>query len=772
MYTEKRSKTAMALTVLCLCAFGAALFIYSEQLQSSEAAMPFVRTANAQTAKQNGISYAEYDINKYKPAVMNRLLTELRATGANWVALVVTQYQYDQNATVIYPTVKTATDDDLLYAIDRAHQLGLNVTLKPHVDIESDSSLWRGVIGQNFNNTQWTVWFSGYRTFINHYARLAQGAGAEQLVVGTELRGTSQREDEWRSVVSGVRSLYPDGLLTYSANHSGEEVSVNWWDALDYIGISAYYPLATNGTASLNELESGWQTVVDTLDDLASSTGKSIIFTEVGFRSTDSATTQPWCSNCSGPVDLTEQANAYQAFYNVIYDQTWLAGMYWWGWDVDPANSGPCNQDYSPFNKPAENVIRQAHGASSKTIPTDCNNIAPTATPITVDATATPSAPPTNADAGFVLVDNFDAANSGLLGGQNEWATLGRGTVADDPLSAGNQVIRLQGENAIAHRTFPFTISYDSTATIHYRLLRDGAVDSGMGATEETFPITFDAFEPQFGVSLNQVDAFYARDASTFKTLDATFAEDNWFCVWIVADVANAQSTIYLKGGEFADVTQLNAAGQSEFQFRNGTADLLRTFYTRTGYDGGGAIYLDDIYIDTASQNLTSPVAGCQSPDATPTPVDTATPQPANTATIQPANTATIQPTNTATIQSADTATIQPTNTATIQPTNTATVQPADTATIQPANTATIQPTNTATIQPTNTATIQPTNTATVRPANTATPQSFATATPQPGDTATPQPANTAITRPTNSAEPTPNGSSILKDLYIPIIEN
>ena len=759
MYTEKRLKTTIVFIALCFCALSALIAVYDRKPQNWTTIAPIVGTANAQTAKQNGMSYAAYAINDYKPAIMNRMLNELQATGADSVALVVTKYQYSQNSTVIYPTVKTATDDDLNYAIDRAHQLGFKVTLKPHVDIESDPSLWRGTIGQDFSDAEWATWFAAYTTFINHYAMLAEASGVEQFVVGTELRNASQREAEWRTLISGLRSIYPNGSLTYSANHSGEENSINWWDALDYIGISAYYPIATDATASLSELESGWQSVATTLDTLASNTGKSILFTEVGFRSTDGAAVQPWCSDCAGSLDEAEQANAYQAFYNVIYNQPWFAGMYWWGWDVDPNDSGPCNGNYSPFNKAAENVIRQAHGASPKTIPSDCNNIAPTATPIAVPPTATPSAPQTNANSGFVVVDNFTAATNGLLDGQNGWTTLGRSTVAEDPISAGNQALRLQGENAIAQRTFPFTINGDSVATIHYRLLRDGEVDSGTGATKETFPTTFDAFEPQFGVALGQVDAFYARDAGSFKILDATFAEDSWFCVWIVADVANSESTIYLKGGQFADITQLDAAGQRTFQFRNGTADLLRTFYTRTGYDGGGAIYLDDIYIDTAGENLTSPVTGCQSPNTTPTPtptlvpVDTATPTPADTATVIPADTATSMP--------ADTATPSPANTATPLPADTATSMPADTATPAPADTATPAPADTATSVPTD-------GGATVTPIEMATPTVAGTAEPE--NTVIPEITVTPI--PTAQATEVSTQTSGDNDIYIPLIEN
>jgi hypothetical protein len=37
-----------------------------------------------------------------------------------------------------------------------------------------------------------------------------------------------------------MREVYT-GLLTDSANWGGEEMGKQWWDAVDYIGVDAYY---------------------------------------------------------------------------------------------------------------------------------------------------------------------------------------------------------------------------------------------------------------------------------------------------------------------------------------------------------------------------------------------------------------------------------------------------------------------------------------------------------------------------------------------------
>ena len=76
------------------------------------------------------------------------------------------------------------------------------------------------------------------------YAELAEAQQAEQFCVATELSGTIRREAEWRAVIDAVREAY-SGPLVYASNH-GVESSVAWWDALDYIGVDAYYPLTSS----------------------------------------------------------------------------------------------------------------------------------------------------------------------------------------------------------------------------------------------------------------------------------------------------------------------------------------------------------------------------------------------------------------------------------------------------------------------------------------------------------------------------------------------
>lgn len=70
---------------------------------------------------------------------------------------------------------------------------------------------------------------------------LATVLHADSLCVGMELVVASHQTAYWRDLVAQVKTLY-SGPLLYAANH-GNENDVTWWDAVDIIGVDAYYPL-------------------------------------------------------------------------------------------------------------------------------------------------------------------------------------------------------------------------------------------------------------------------------------------------------------------------------------------------------------------------------------------------------------------------------------------------------------------------------------------------------------------------------------------------
>jgi len=295
-------------------------------------------------------------------------LKNLAATGANWIDLVVVISQENISSTTMSrkPPV-TATDAELKGMVDLAHSLGLRVMLMPMIVLYNDPSHFAGYIGTAFNNeAQWQDWFASYRETINYYAAFAQNSGVDMFVIGHELGATTSRETDWRRIVQEVRQQF-QGPITYSSLAStasfphGEEKRITWWDAVDYIGIQAYYKLTTKNDPTVEELKAAWTTNghIALLEGLSSKFNKPIIFTEIGYVSMDGTNKVPANNNYVPPIDLQEQADCYQAALEALWGKPWLAGMFWWQWRAEPGLGGPNDISFNPYGKPAEDVLKR-----------------------------------------------------------------------------------------------------------------------------------------------------------------------------------------------------------------------------------------------------------------------------------------------------------------------------------------------------------------------------------------------------------------------------
>ncbi|MBM4033803.1 MAG: hypothetical protein FJ291_18755 [Planctomycetes bacterium] len=324
------------------------------------------RIVLAQDAMHKGVALPLWDEN-VNLAQLRATLDNLLALGANWVEANVFWFQDDISSSVIAPdfTRWSASDASVRTVIDEVHARGMRVLLKPMVDLRNDPAHWRGDIP---GSDPWFTGPQGYGAFLNHFADIAQQEGADMLCVGTELVSTSPQEAQWRALIAGVRARYT-GPLVYAANHGGTgsatQEKIAWWDALDYIGLDAYYPLTAKPDPTLAELQAAWAargaTIENWLAALDPADRKPVLFTEVGYRSWDGANVDPASQADRGDagVDLQEQADSYQALFTTLWRQeTWLVGTYWWNWEVDPNPVWEAPNWYTPQGKPAEGILR------------------------------------------------------------------------------------------------------------------------------------------------------------------------------------------------------------------------------------------------------------------------------------------------------------------------------------------------------------------------------------------------------------------------------
>jgi len=111
--------------------------------------------------------------------------------------------------------------------------------------------------------------------------------------IGTELDATYGHEAEWRAVIAAVRAVAPNTKLFYGCNWYPNVTAVNFWDALDYIGVDAYYPLTDHINPTLEEVKAGWVPIMQTLAETSAKFDKKVIFAEVGYASFDQAPISP-----------------------------------------------------------------------------------------------------------------------------------------------------------------------------------------------------------------------------------------------------------------------------------------------------------------------------------------------------------------------------------------------------------------------------------------------------------------------------------------------
>jgi hypothetical protein len=157
-----------------------------------------------------------------------------------------------------------------------------------------------------------------------------------------------------------VRQVF-HGPLTYAANW-GREADIRWWDALDYAGVDAYFPLGDRDGLSVDQLKTNWIEHRDRLRDWQKRIDRPVIFTEVGFRSVSGAAAQPWEWEKRGQPVLQEQANLYQATLETFWPEPWFYGMYWWQWRTFPPPDADKDIEFTPQGKPAWEVLKKFYG--------------------------------------------------------------------------------------------------------------------------------------------------------------------------------------------------------------------------------------------------------------------------------------------------------------------------------------------------------------------------------------------------------------------------
>ncbi|HEX5268337.1 MAG TPA: hypothetical protein VFW24_16335 [Acidimicrobiales bacterium] len=311
-------------------------------------------------------------------------VSRMKADGINTVSLFVWWWTDNPQSTTLAPYGQTEPDAQLSAQIATVRQAGLKVILVPIFYCGSCEGGWRGVMQPSDDN----AFFASYQQFIDHYARLAQADGVWLLFAGSEMTTLEGMTPQWQSVISSVRQNY-SGLVGYEQN----------WDVLahpqflsdvDVVGVSAYFPLDDGAQPTVSQLVADWSNShaaadagrnwVGDLTHLANTTGKPILFGEVGYMDSTYAGRQPFLNSFTA-ADSQLQADLYQALLQTFSGYSWWMGVSWWEWSDNPADS-----NRTPMGQPAEQLLQKWYAQGWRP-----SNADPTGAPATGTSAGSPT---------------------------------------------------------------------------------------------------------------------------------------------------------------------------------------------------------------------------------------------------------------------------------------------------------------------------------------------------------------------------------------------
>lgn len=241
----------------------------------------------------------------------------------------------------------TPTREDILKMSTYAQSLGLKVILKPMLDCKDGT--WRAHI--NFFDidvpceTKWPNWFKNYGEYMLYYAKIAEEAKCEMLVIGTEMVQSERRAADWCYLIQEIRKVYT-GLITYNTDKY-QEGNVSWWQHVDVISASGYYPI--------DDIENQ----ILRIEQIVKKYQKPYFFAEAGCPCRIGSAENPNDWKFQGAYSEEEQAKWYQAFFEKTINLPWLFGYTPWAWGTHVVKGSSKDDGYDVYDKPAATIIKE-----------------------------------------------------------------------------------------------------------------------------------------------------------------------------------------------------------------------------------------------------------------------------------------------------------------------------------------------------------------------------------------------------------------------------
>lgn len=294
-------------------------------------------------------------------------MPEMKRVSADWVALVPYAFIPRNSPSVRFGSNRQwwgERKEGIVESIKLAKENNLKIMMKPQVWMHGK---WVGDMDLETED-DWLIWEADYERYIMSFVDLAIETGVEMICIGTEFKiAAVKREEFWRRLIKRIRKDY-NGLLTYSANWDSYKM-IPFWDALDFVGISAYFPLTDASTPNVYYLKYKWSPIKKRLGRFSQKVRRPVLFTEYGYLSVDGCAHNTWeLEQKRGELTVNEQAqaNALEALYSSFWGEEWWLGGFLWKWYPNGmAQEGRREKDYTPQGKLSEDTIKKWYSKAS-----------------------------------------------------------------------------------------------------------------------------------------------------------------------------------------------------------------------------------------------------------------------------------------------------------------------------------------------------------------------------------------------------------------------
>jgi hypothetical protein len=274
----------------------------------------------------------------------------VESTGASHIILTPPGLQDNpQSEQIDFAGPNGPSDDELRTFISYIQKLGLKVILKPTVNCRN--GVWRAFIDffdhEAVCEPKWRNWFASHEKFQLHYASLAEDSGCVMFIMGCEMVMAERREAEWRDLTAKVKKIYT-GPVSYNTDKYQED-GVTWWDCVDVIASSGYYPTGT------------WEAELDRIEKVVRRFNKPFFFAETGCMSTAWSSQIPNKWDIPGAADQEEQAAWYREMFEHTRRRPWVEGFGFWDWSAHLYEKADAAADkgYGLYGKSAAGVVRE-----------------------------------------------------------------------------------------------------------------------------------------------------------------------------------------------------------------------------------------------------------------------------------------------------------------------------------------------------------------------------------------------------------------------------